>query len=109
MFSLQKFTNMRSTKALRDYFAVTESQPTPATLPWRKGLLSELTINNFFWAGVIGSGMAEFTLVQFLTLILYFTLVKGAEDSVFYQLLSQLISLNTLNYSASLSQIVNIP
>ena len=109
MFSLQKFTNMRSTKALRDYFAVTESQPTPATLPWRKGLLSELTINNFFWAGVIGSGMAEFTLVQFLTLILYFTLVKGAEDSVFYQLLSQLISLNTLNYSASLSKVVNIP
>ena len=104
MFSLQKFTNTRSTKALRDYFAVTKSQPTPATLP-----LSELTINNFFWAGVIGSGMAELTLVQFLTLILYFTLVKGAEDSVFYQLLSQLIILNTLSYSAFLSQIVNIP
>ena len=109
MFSLQKFTNTRSTKALRDYSAVTKSQPNPATLPWRKGLLSELQINNFFWAGVIGSGMAEFTLVQFLTLILYFTLFKGAVDSVFYRLLSQLISLNTLNYSASLSQVVNIP
>ena len=28
----QKFANMRSTKALKDYFALTESPPTPATL-----------------------------------------------------------------------------
>ena len=33
MFLSQKFANTRSTKALRDYFALAESQPTPATLP----------------------------------------------------------------------------
>ena len=32
MFLSQKFANTHSTKALRDYFAVTESQPNPATL-----------------------------------------------------------------------------
>ena len=32
MFLSQKFANTRSTKALRDYFALTESQPTPGTL-----------------------------------------------------------------------------
>ena len=32
MFLSQKFANTRSTKALRDYFALPESPPTPATL-----------------------------------------------------------------------------
>ena len=32
MFCRQKFGNTCSTKALRDYFALPESQPTPATL-----------------------------------------------------------------------------
>ena len=32
MFLSQKFANMCSTKALRDYFALAESQPTSATL-----------------------------------------------------------------------------
>ena len=32
MFLSRKFANTRSTKALRDYFALAESQPTSATL-----------------------------------------------------------------------------
>ena len=32
MFLSRKLANMRSTKALRDFAAVNESQPTPATL-----------------------------------------------------------------------------
>ena len=32
MFLSRKFTNTHSTKALRDYFALAESQPTSATL-----------------------------------------------------------------------------
>ena len=36
MFLSRKFANMRSTKALSDYFALPESQPTPATLCWNK-------------------------------------------------------------------------
>ena len=32
MFLSQTFANTHSTKALRDYFALPESQPTPATL-----------------------------------------------------------------------------
>ena len=32
MFLSQKFANTHSTEALRDYFTVAESQPTPGTL-----------------------------------------------------------------------------
>ena len=45
MFLSQKFANTRSTKALRDYFALAESQPTCATLP--DSAVNKTTVGTF--------------------------------------------------------------
>ena len=47
MFLSQSFANTHSTKALRDYFALAESQPTPATLCQGKDVTTEKEPTNY--------------------------------------------------------------